>query len=655
MARGVLVGCVLLALGAALARAETQVWVADSLTRVFADTLPPKNAPAEISLQAARGEYESAQIAVRSAAPLKQLSARASDLRAAGSSEVIPASCLRVRFVGFVRVEKNTPRTPPEELERAAPADFPEPLLEDAARDVAANATQPIWLTVAVPRGAVPDRYVGEVELTCASGKIGAVPVALEVWPFEVPRERHMFFTNWFSVSRLCRRYGVKAYSEEFFKIFERFVADLGAHRQNVLIFDPAAVQITEDEQGELSFDFSRLDRWVEICERYGVADRIEIGHLARHKGDWSAKEYELRKFPVFSKKTGKTEWRAGEEVLPQYLPALVNHLRERGWLEKAMVHIGDEPAPHNIDSWRKLSAWVHEQAPELRRIDAIEAPDFGDDLEVWVPKLTHYDNWREQYEQARLRGKELWYYTCLHPTGRYPNRFVDFPLIKTRILHWLNWRYNLVGYLHWGLLAWTEDPFAGFPAGKLPPGDAWIIYPGKQGPLDSLRWEALRDGIEDYEYLWLLTEGYREAKRKLGRAAADIDPKHAADYYARLALPGFKDYLRKPYRLLGLRRAIAEEIAAAREEPLLVVDLSGPEPRWKRTVVVVRGAVSPGASVAINGEPVPVSAIGRFVREITVSEGDVPVTIEARLGGKRKVLKRIAFASAEAPTAQKQ
>jgi len=38
-----------------------------------------------------------------------------------------------------------------------------------------------------------------------------------------------------------------------------------------------------------------------------------------------------------------------------------------------------------------------------------------------------------------------------------------------------------------------------------LPDGDGQIICAGPDGPLTTIRLENIRDGIEDYEYLWLL------------------------------------------------------------------------------------------------------------------------------------------------------
>ena len=41
-------------------------------------------------------------------------------------------------------------------------------------------------------------------------------------------------------------------------------------------------------------------------------------------------------------------------------------------------------------------------------------------------------------------------------------------------------------------------------------------MYPGKRGPLSSIRLEALRDGVEDYELLKLLEKKNRRKARKI-------------------------------------------------------------------------------------------------------------------------------------------
>jgi hypothetical protein len=76
--------------------------------------------------------------------------------------------------------------------------------------------------------------------------------------------------------------------------------------------------------------------------------------------------------------------------------------------------------------------------------------------------------------------------------------------------------------YLHWGYNQWTADsPFThttrphGGPA-YLPAGDPWIVYPGANGPLDSIRFEAMRDGIADCALLRALGEFDAPAAQEL-------------------------------------------------------------------------------------------------------------------------------------------
>ncbi|MFW6163920.1 MAG: glycoside hydrolase domain-containing protein, partial [Planctomycetota bacterium] len=314
-------------------------------------------------------------------------------------------------------------------------------------------------------------------------------------------------------------------------------------------------------------------------------------------------------------------------------------HLAERGWLAKSMIHVADEPSIHNIESWRKASAFVHRAAPKLRRIDAIETIRFEGALEIWVPKLSHFDRWRDAYEARRGHG-EFWYYICCHPYGDvYPNRFLDYPLAAVRVLHWINFACDLPGYLHWGLNHWRNDPF-GTPTDRLPPGDTHVIYPGADGPLSSLRWEIQRQSIEDYEYLHLLATKTAALKKRLGTAADFLDPRRRAKELCRRVVPSIREWERDPATIAAVRAAVADEIVALDAEPLLLVQT---EPAEGATlvhgpiVVEVRGITRPGATVTVGGRRVSVGADGRFAC-VAHPRGEAgEITIEAETGGKKK------------------
>jgi hypothetical protein len=119
---------------------------------------------------------------------------------------------------------------------------------------------------------------------------------------------------------------------------------------------------------------------------------------------------------------------------------------------------------------------------------------------------------WEGTYKQLVESGKEVWHYSAMgYQSENYANRFLEQPLIQTRLLHWINYRYNVKGYLHWGLNSWRNDtiPIQGqcekMDWGNNPAGDCWIIYPTYSKLHSSIRLEAMRDGIHDYELLKLL------------------------------------------------------------------------------------------------------------------------------------------------------
>jgi len=121
--------------------------------------------------------------------------------------------------------------------------------------------------------------------------------------------------------------------------------------------------------------------------------------------------------------------------------------------------------------------------------------------------------------------GGELWCYTCCVPGGRYLNRLLDQSLLRPRLMHWANHHYGLKGYLHWGLnhYAPDQDPFERSVVTqsgdkKLPAGDTHIVYPGSDGPWSSMRLEAMREGIEDYELLARVAAKDAAAARRIVR-----------------------------------------------------------------------------------------------------------------------------------------
>jgi len=290
--------------------------------------------------------------------------------------------------------------------------------------------------------------------------------------------------------------------------------------------------------QGELKFDFSDFDKVVLLFIEEGVIGRIEGGHIGWRSGGWTSQWLiEIRKINNGAVESARVDPSSqdADKFYGQFLPALVSHLKEKGWLDIYIQHQADECVPENSQSYKAIGTLVHKYAPELSRIDAVLLrEEVVGAVDIWVPRVDHIHQDYDFFKERQRLGEEVWFYTAVWPQGEWANRFVELPLLRTRILHWMNYRYGITGYLHWGYNYWKfngiTDPFTQTTpphgASHLPAGDAWIVYPGPgKKPFDSMRHEAMRDGIADYELLSMLNERDSTKARALAaRHVIDFD-----------------------------------------------------------------------------------------------------------------------------------
>jgi hypothetical protein len=300
----------------------------------------------------------------------------------------------------------------------------------------------------------------------------------------------------------------------------------MAAHRQNVIKVDPLGLaEFTPGPDGGLRVDFSRFDQLVQIFVDEGVAGRIEGADLATRKPGAPGQDIFRNPFVVRVKAVegGKVVERLAPPESPEaqkfcawYLPALVAHLREKKWLDRYMQHVADEVMNPQLPTYRAVAALVRKHAPGVKIVEAIFEPKEAlvGMVDVWVPKTPF---WEPRFFGARQKaGEEVWLYTCWDPNGKRDlNRFIEYPLTRTRLLHWLNYATGTSGYLHWGWdhLNRYRPEAVSF---KYTPGDEWLIYPGKGAVLDSIRSEAMLEGIQDYELLKVLARRDRAAADRI-------------------------------------------------------------------------------------------------------------------------------------------
>ena len=610
-------------IAASAGAAPLDYWVTSSLHNVFKDTPPPICGQAGIRLVAARNQTECSQIVLVPSREIKGVHVEFEPLVARDGRAMAPGG-FSYSFIEYHKVEHNSTKTPPEQLLRLAPDDFPDAFLEERTLDISPGRNWPVMLSFAAPKSAEPGVYAGRLWLVGADARV-PVEVSLEVASVTLPDDTRLSVTQWFDGGAVARHTKAELYSDGYWDALKDLGRTMHAHHQNIAWAGKGLIKSFKEPDGKITFDYSLLDKWVETFDSVGVNRLIEIDHIAgRPKGVWE-ENFALYPWKALDRASNKEI----EISLEEWAPALQKHLEEKGWLERTAIHIADEPIEPNYQSWIDISKRFHAAAPKIKRMDAILTAKVLNDIEIAVPLLDHYDYFtKEMREFAGRDGNQLWFYTAWVPQEKYLNRLMDYPAAKTRLLHWVNYRYEITGYLHWALFQW-HVPFLTFA-----PGDNWIVWQGSKGPRSSIRYEAMRSGIEDYELMAMLEDATARVARKLG---ANTNPKARTLEVCSLALRSATDYDTSPARLEAAREQLLRELASIEQTPLLLVT-TDPAEGSKTDRITVTGVAEKGSSLSINATPVPIDAAGRF----TFVTDQKRVTVAASRGAASKTVVRL-------------
>jgi hypothetical protein len=589
-----------------------------------------------------RGEIISGQCILISKKNLSKVSVEPGPLINLNSGEELPATAIGSDFVGSVPLLINTPNQPVSVLSRPAPARYPDYLMSENQINVPKGIYQPIWITINIPVNTGAGKYTGSIIVKSLQGD-QSIPITLSVYPFTMPSERHLNVVEWYTTEEFERFHGIKEkYSEAWFSMLKIYAENMAAHRQNVFSVSMNSIEILRSADGKFEFDFSRFDQIARVFWNTGKMDLLETGFLTKFgEGEWFSTEISLKDIEVTDSETGKKVSLPGEEVVPYLLPAFESHLRQKGWLQKTLFHVKDEPSIHNAISWMEMSSYMHKYAPDLKRIDAIETTFLLKDIEIAVPKLDALGVWYESYRNWQQEGNELWFYTVgIYQGSFFPNKTIDMPLIDSRILHWLNYRYDATGYLHWGWNQWDENPYKEI---GMHIGDAWHVYPVREGVLNSLRWEQMRNGIQDYEYFWLLENKIRALKDSLGSRFTWIDPKQRSKEIAGRMVMSLSEHSEDPRVLYAARKEILAELGGLENSPKIYIQTDPMENSilTSQSSVAVIGWTEPGTQIIINGKKLPVSEQGLFLEQFTLSPEENKIRVQATNSGGSKVIIR--------------
>jgi len=520
-----------------------QSWLTGPLVRHFAHT--PVRAAEELMCEAALDEQFSFQVGLR----LADGNPQRVRVEIAGPADW----SLRVRRVGYVPVAHHNVPIPddPADVDGVGfiPGYVPDPLFDEDSLLLAPSETHAFWVTIRPGPGATPGDHELRVTVIPALDTPATHTVRVRLHPTALGPRRGFHITHWLYSDALMDWYRTDLFDNRYWRLLSAYVRDAVAHGQDTLYvpaFTPPTdgvkrptqlLRVAQTSDGRYEFDWQDVKRYVDVARSAGIT-HFEWCHLFTQ---WGA-QYAIRVYHGQGRDERllwPPETAAASPIyrafLTQYLPALFRFLAAEGLLERSFFHVSDEPhGAEHLERYRQARALLRECAPWMRVMDALTDIAFAREglTDTPIPLI-------ETALEFVEAGIPSWCYYCCAPRGPYLNRLLDTPLPKIAMHGLLFYRWPLGGFLHWGYNYWYRsqtrqlmDPFTVLDAHHWEHGwafgDPFVVYPGPQGPLDSLRWEVFGESLQDYALLQTLAIARDDPRLAPLRSFADF-PKDAA------------------------------------------------------------------------------------------------------------------------------
>lgn len=507
--------------------------IVSSQEKVFLDD-PIDRFPALTQISALRGEVLSVQFLFVDegdpALPWRPLC----DVTVSGAL----ASACTLRDVRWVPVDRPVkPEEYDDQYLRTTPGLYPDvltPLRYGGKIALSRNKLRSMWVELRIPEDAEGDHPL-HITLSLPNGESTSTQsVCIHVIPIALP-EQTTHFTQWFYCDCLATYYNVEPFCDRHFEIIESFARAAARRGRDTLytpLFTPALnvlpgyerlpsqlirVRLTE---GQYSFDFSLVDRWVDMCDRIGIR-YLEISHFyqqdnAQHAAHvYATVDGEYKRLFGWETLALDKEY---QRFLRAMIAAFIQHMKARGDDGRCLYHISDEPYLAHLEHYRAVKEAIADLLEGYTIIDALSDFDFYSTgvLTHPVPTTASAPAFLE------AGAKDLWvYYACCQLIG-YSNCYVAMPSYRTRSLAFQLYKFRIAGFLHWGYNYYNNrasgdaiNPYMDLGGEDwVPAGDTFMVYPASDGtPLESIRMMTMEEVMQDLRAMQLCETYYSHDK----------------------------------------------------------------------------------------------------------------------------------------------
>ena len=380
-------------------------------------------------------------------------------------------------------------------------------------------------MEVNIPPSAKPGVYKGKVVVSAESGSPVSVPVTLEVAPefLPAPSNWQVHLDLWQHPQAVARWHDVEPWSPEHFALMKpvmKRLADAGQKAITCSLIDeawnaqtydwfPPMIEWIKGRNGTMRWNYANFDKWVSfMINEVGIKGQISCYTMI----PWNMKirylDEATGKYKFLDLKPNDPSY---EAIWGPFLTDFRKHVKSKGWLDKTCIGLDERP-----DAMVKAAKNVLDKyAPEFKIVSAVNRPTaMTRDVYDVSPVIDHAGTVTgDLLAQRKKEGKKTTFYVCVYP--KKPNTFTVSPLAEAEWLPLFAAANHLDGFLRWAYNSWNRNPFEKTDFGNWPAGDCYLVYPGN---LSSLRFEKLRDGLEEFEKVNILRS--RAAKNPKAKAA---------------------------------------------------------------------------------------------------------------------------------------
>ena len=375
---------------------------------------------------------------------------------------------------------------------------YPDPILSFMKKvNVQPGETQSFWVRFFAGKSITPGIYKGKVLVTTGNAGNVEIPLEVKVRDFAIPKRGHLkVATSVYTHKSLLQQNQLDSiynFIQDKYRISPYSIYSSSAYG------DPKLPTI-KSYQKLLSKGLNFIPILYLKLPRQAMHRDLKP---KQSKAKWSTMSPEQQKhYPP--------EWK---KKFIDILKKRVPELKKAGLYDMAYCYGFDEANRSEWPACAELCREIKAQFPDMKIISTAGDASYGQKsvlgkaLNGFIPLDSAYN--RTQADVVRKNGKEVWWYSTQMTID------ADSLTDIRNLLGKRSFDYNVDGFLVWTVTRWNKNttPVSSGPYTSWNPesytgsnGGGSYFCAGPDGSLlPTLRSEAMRDGLEDYEYLYLL------------------------------------------------------------------------------------------------------------------------------------------------------